>query len=379
MIYWMYVLSEERSFMDYLIQFQLNIFTIAVFIVLYIIVIRKQKVKSFGKQLLKLAIILGVIAVVLEPLTWIFDGKVFFGSFFLEYSTNFFLYLMAPILGAVMLSYVDYYIFKDRNRLQRRWYYIHFAMITLTMLAINMFYPIYFSVNPETVKFTNGNFQWIHYTLNGFLYIFMTSFVLKNRKQTSKYVVRVFLIFFLLPILGMIVQIIEIQLNFAWTAIALPILVIYVFLESTTGEIDYLTRLYSRLSYEKYVRDLMERKKSFQIVLLDLDKFKKINDEYGHLEGDHVLIQFAQILKKAFHPNELISRLAGDEFLIVNEHGERCDDLIAKTYQILQLDNNPIIKNLKFSYGCEYYTIDNMPTIDQIYSQVDKKMYENKE
>lgn len=340
---------------------------------------KKQKIQSFGKVFLKLSICFNAIAIVLEPLTWMLDGEVFFGSFFLEYSTNFLLCLMAPILGATMLSYVDYHIFKDRNRLQKRWYYSHFAIITFGLLVINIFYPLYFSVNPETVVFSNGNFRWIHYILVGIMYLYMTAFVFKHKEKTSKRVITVFLIFFLLPILGMFVQIIEVRLNFAWASIALAILVIYVFLESTSGEMDYLTRIYSRLSYEKHVKNLMEQQMPFEIVLMDLDKFKKVNDKFGHLEGDRVLIRFAQILQKTFYPNPLVARLAGDEFIVVIENGESCKHYVKNIYKELQSDNNLNVQNISFSCGCQKWSSDNDLSIDEIYTKVDNDMYQNKD
>lgn len=85
--------------MHYLVQFQINIFAIIILIVLFLIIKMKSKVKSFSKQLLNLIMIASAVAIVMEPLTWIFDGMSFFGAFFLEYFTNFILFMMGPKLG----------------------------------------------------------------------------------------------------------------------------------------------------------------------------------------------------------------------------------------------------------------------------------------
>ena len=53
------------------------------------------------------------------------------------------------------------------------------------------------------------------------------------------------------------------------------------------------------------------------LVFLDLDKFKPINDKFGHAEGDAVLISFARLMKKAFRNSDIFSRLGGDEFVIL--------------------------------------------------------------
>ena len=85
------------------------------------------------------------------------------------------------------------------------------------------------------------------------------------------------------------------------------------------------------------------------------------------------------ILQKTYYPNKLVARLAGDEFIVVIENGECCEEYIKQMYQLLQADSDPIIKTLKFSYGYQGCAKDNCLSIDEIYTQVDKKMYENKD
>ena len=363
--------------MDYLIQFQLNIYAILILLILYVMVIKKSEIECLSKKIMKYTILATIFANILEPLTWIFDERIFFGSYLIEYSTNFLLVLMAPILGAMMLSYVDYKIYKDLSRLKKRLLYSHFAIITTIILVVNIFFPLYFSVNPDTILYQAEAFQWFHYVLNGSMYLYMLVFVLVNRKRTFSYVVKIFLLIFSLPIIGMIVQIININLNLSWTSIALSILVIYVFLESYSGERDYLTQLYNRASYEKYVNHLIEIKKEFSVFLLDLDKFKRINDENGHQAGDKVLVEFSRILKKAFHPNQIVCRLAGDEFVIVIENKIDIQETLDNLYKTLKETDEELLGKLKFSYGVQTYE-DNM-NVDQLYNLVDQKMYKDKE
>jgi hypothetical protein len=208
------------------------------------------------------------------------------------------LIFIAPVIGALMLSYVDYFIFRDLSRIKKRWYYFQFAMFTFLMLFIIFFNPVYFKVIKGTNSYVQGDLFWIHYVLIGLMYLYMVIFVLKNRDKAYKHVVNIFLIFFMLPILGMIIQLYNSDLFFAWNSIALAILVTYVFLESNSTEKDYLTKLFNRQSYEKYVLQMIETKKDFGIMLIDLDKFKDINDQYGHQKGDQVLVEFSYIIQK---------------------------------------------------------------------------------
>ena len=366
----------KRVYMDYLIQFQLNLYALIILIIIYIIILKKSEVESFGKQILMHTIIATMVAVILEPLTWIFDGRQFFGAYILEYSTNFLLLLMAPIIGAFMLMYVDYRMFQDRDRLKKRLYYLHFFLAMLLLLIINFFYPIFFQVTSGTNAYSSGEFTWIQFVMVGTLYFYMLAFVIKNKNRAHKNTRRIFTYIFLLPIIGMIVEMFENRLNFSWNFIALSILVIYAFLESTPGERDYLTQIYNRLSYETYVKHLIETKKFFGVVLIDLDKFKQVNDLYGHQKGDDVLVDFSIILQKVFSPNKMVSRLAGDEFMIVVEDDMNVEVRIKDVYDRMQKSSDVLLKELKFSYGFQAFHV-NM-TIDQLYSKVDKKMYVDK-
>ncbi len=362
--------------MEYLIQFQLNIFAALILVILYVTLNVKSRVNHIAKQLFKATIIFSAAAIIIEPFSWIFDGTHFFGSYFLEYFTNVLLILIAPIICGLMISYVDYFIFKNRKRLFKRQFYLLPTLLTLVMVIINIFYPIYFSVDKVTNIYNTESFLWIQNLILGLCYLYMFAFVITHRKKTFKYAVIIFIVFFSLPFIGMILQLFTLKLFFSWTSIALSLLVIYIFLESITGEKDYLTKLYSRRSYEKYVSNLIEIEKPFSILFIDLDDFKAINDKFGHFKGDQVLVEFSLKLEKAFQTSSLISRLAGDEFMIVFESELDIEASISNTYIILKNSSDSVVKKLRFSYGYEQHS-EGM-TIDQIYINVDKKMYKNK-
>lgn len=84
---------------------------------------------------------------------------------------------------------------------------------------------------------------------------------------------------------------------------------------------DFLTKLYNRRALD----DLMEVKEAeferyghdFSIVMFDLDKFKEVNDNYGHDAGDAVLSAFAKILKKECRTVDVVGRFGGEEFLAI--------------------------------------------------------------
>lgn len=84
---------------------------------------------------------------------------------------------------------------------------------------------------------------------------------------------------------------------------------------------DSLTGLYNRLKIDEIVRHERERQKRFgnpfSIALVDIDNFKEINDNFGHLEGDRVLKEVAKRLRESIRKSDVVGRWGGEEFLIV--------------------------------------------------------------
>jgi len=81
-------------------------------------------------------------------------------------------------------------------------------------------------------------------------------------------------------------------------------------------ETDSLTGVYTRAFFEKWKEDRESRGKGYSIVLIDIDKFKAVNDTYGHDAGDLVLHQFAQFLKNSVRAQDLVVRWGGEEFIV---------------------------------------------------------------
>lgn len=87
------------------------------------------------------------------------------------------------------------------------------------------------------------------------------------------------------------------------------------------SEYDPLTMLYNRRTFERYVRDNIERGSRtgsmFSIVLIDIDDFKLINDVYGHQTADMVLKELSERLKKSLRRMDIPARFGGDEFVVL--------------------------------------------------------------
>jgi len=104
------------------------------------------------------------------------------------------------------------------------------------------------------------------------------------------------------------------------------------------SECDKLTGLFNRQTFENKVQRFIDKKSKKQredpisenrrdvvqslntwLAIIDIDHFKKVNDKFGHVCGDEVLLAFAQLLKNLFRKEDLLFRFGGEEFIIVME------------------------------------------------------------
>lgn len=149
---------------------------------------------------------------------------------------------------------------------------------------------------------------------------------------------------------------------------------------------DPLTGLYNRRFLEEYQTIIFSSSDRFHtsvgFMLLDLNGFKKINDQYGHKIGDEVLLHTARILTEQTRRNESIFRLGGDEFLVLFPDLKQLSDMdvvknrILKEFKkTLDIPDHTIV--ITPSIGVANYPDDGMD-FDQILHVADKKMYEEK-
>ena len=82
-----------------------------------------------------------------------------------------------------------------------------------------------------------------------------------------------------------------------------------------SAQTDLLTRLYNKITTEKIIEEAI-REGTGILLLLDIDNFKNINDNYGHAAGDYVLINISELLTDTFRKHDIIGRVGGDEFMI---------------------------------------------------------------
>ena len=116
--------------------------------------------------------------------------------------------------------------------------------------------------------------------------------------------------------------------------------------ESQTGielaYLDDLTGIYNRRYLYKYLSEEISKAKKLCLFMLDLDGFKKINDTYGHLEGDALLVSFSETIRQSIGKNGIVMRYAGDEFIVVLPEKEKNEAISIADKLIRDVSGEPL-------------------------------------
>src|SRR5215218_3215464 len=148
---------------------------------------------------------------------------------------------------------------------------------------------------------------------------------------------------------------------------------------------DDLTGLFNRRGLLKqaapYFDFARRQKENLLLLFIDLDGMKRINDEFGHNEGDNALISTAAILNRSFRSSDIIARLGGDEFtvLVTDIHASK-EDAIARLNENLKAYNASETRGhkLAFSIGVATLEPERMACFEELLEQADQAMYEQK-
>lgn len=149
---------------------------------------------------------------------------------------------------------------------------------------------------------------------------------------------------------------------------------------------DKLTGLANRKlfedEFEKLKRESAESGNNIGIIFIDIDKFKEINDNYGHAVGDQVLEKLASRMKNNLKEGDLIARLGGDEFVIALADLDSKDKIIKVAKRLIKKLENPVTvgeNNISTSVsgGISFYPEDS-DELERLIKNADSAMYRAK-
>lgn len=107
--------------------------------------------------------------------------------------------------------------------------------------------------------------------------------------------------------------------------------------------LDDLTGIYNRRYLYKYLSEELSKLKKLSLFMMDLDGFKKINDSFGHLEGDALLVSFSKAIKLSVKEKGVVVRYAGDEFTVLLPGSDKAEAVNIAERLIQDISSKPLL------------------------------------
>ena len=262
--------------------------------------------------------------------------------------------------------------------------------------------PIWIGVGGMVIAFTAAPRFWVsnagelnlwYYPLMlivPVLYIFAASIlsIINARKADSREKKRLYLLISLYPLSVVFFGMLQLTaLNAPLFCFGCTLMMLYFYIQSQQAliSVDALTRLNNRGQIERYMKQIRYRENiPTYAAMIDIDHFKKINDTFGHAEGDRALILVAEALKQTIEKigdNAFIGRYGGDEFtMIVRSEKEGIMDKAIewlRGFARKKQEDNSLLYKLEISVGYDMLQ-GAEDTMDACLKRADEKLYENK-
>lgn len=329
-----------------------------------------------------------LLVLLFDMLMWILDGKSGGLLRILSYTIGilFFVAEIAVVLG--WLRYAWYRLFGQSILREKEMFYVFLPFTVLFLIVV-------------TSPFTGWCFYLDHanYYHRGILamplyaillaYLLSASVValLQYRKEVfidRKMELRTIAFFAVPPFLGGVTQTVVYGLSIIWPCAIVSSLLVLLNKQSQAILQDSLTGLNNRRSMEKHLRVYEDDQScAVTLIMLDINNFKRINDQYGHRLGDMALIETANILRTVFSgTSAFLARFGGDEFVIIMPEGE--ESIVEGIIQRVRNRINDFNKTKQFSFllsvsvGYAISTVKADNRTERLLREADENMYRDK-
>lgn len=311
-----FILAE--GIFDFMIdQYFLVLTTIDLFVLTFMCILTKLSETLNGKQkrgFFLAFVLIGVISI-LEVITILVDGAPVHLRW-LNILSNYLGFGLSPAVS-LCLVYV-----LDKKQGVRRGFKTAVACEAAYLISLALMLPggMVFSVSEENL-YSRGDFFAFYVTAYFAALVYLaactaiTARVFQNRSRVLIYPLIVFLA------AETIIQIELPQLHVTWLCVTLLSVLYFIYCSEMWNQLDALTGLLNQNSYLNCTAEM--RRSGEVLVVFDVDDFKQVNDQYGHVKGDICLAEIAACIKRAYARHGYCYRTGGDEFCVLLRDGDK--------------------------------------------------------
>lgn len=367
---------------------EINLFALSMLLIIHLNL--SKKTAYFRNEILyKSAIITTMVAILSDATATLLEAKMYPGSILVNSILDAVYFLTSLAIPYIYLAYVRALanpkgkIFDWFIQLISVPYYVF-----LFLLITNPTYHLIFNID-EGNNYTRGPLRPLHSYIAAFILVLSFVYTLYHyRKDNLPLEIKKYLLILpLFPLFGVISRNAIQGSNLIWTSMTIGLIILYIHGQNSMIHTDSLTKLNNKGGCLEYLDMKMNKlmpSHQLYVSVFDINDFKQINDTYGHMEGDHAIVVFSQILQEVFKEHkDFIARFGGDEFVVISERklNVTMDCEFERIKEKLQERNElgDLPYKMSVSIGTAYYTKELNISLEALINQADKNMYKQKQ
>lgn len=360
-----------------------HIFAFLVLLIIYISSYSRKEREFFSYRIFMAMVLSSMIQLFLIGIVWFVNRRQESVFIIMNYLFYGFFYILNPLPPLLWTGYTYYQLNDNEVRTKKilKLLTIPFVINTLLVLSSPVFHTVFrideynnYSDGPGLLFTAGLCFSYVAVSI---------AMVVSKIGKVDKKKFSALLLFSIPLIFGGILDMMLKDVSILWPCVVLALLYAYINLQRRRAHTDSLTGLYNRRRFDEYLEKRVSEAKSgrsFSLILIDLDDFKLINDEYGHTQGDLSLEKAAHIIKSSLRVNDFVARYAGDEFVAVMSIGDfsKLELLVKRIRDNLDDYNKDADIEIGFSIGFDIFNRDTFKKSGDFLKHIDELMYVDK-
>ncbi|MDR0876566.1 MAG: GGDEF domain-containing protein [Treponema sp.] len=355
-------------------------------VLIFINYIRKFNTDTFQRSIFLRILGFSFIALSCDIIFFLFNGYRGKEAFYLLYITLSVYYIFQVLSFFYTFIFVDFTAHKDVQRTKKimlaAWIV---AIVHIVILLLNLRFRFYFYISPDNYFF-HGDKYFIRMILGYSPAVLAIGDAILSFKRFKKNQFYLIVSFFFLTGAGSTIDILMGTGSFVWPCFSAAMLYTYFFIIKSDSRIDSLTGIGNRYSFNEFIDRLSRQsvrglnQDPYAIVMIDMDRFKEINDTLGHLEGDNALKDMSAIIKGCIRHSDFAARYGGDEFVLATRAKNNIEKLMARIQQAIDAQNEKQIRpyRIEMSYGHDVFIAGGDRSIQEFLTHIDSLMYKQK-
>ncbi len=281
---------------------------------------------QYSQRIFAGGLIVNAMLLVLELAITLGSGHLATNANFNMHLASVLLYILTPAPVGLWVLYTFCIINKDKKPSRALYSMVFLPFLINALLSFfSLFGDFVFFIDSNNT-YNRGRFFFLMPTIC-YSYLFLYLYIiLKNKKSILKSEFDSLFLAALPPLAGGLIQNFFYGISLVWIATTFSLLFIYLRLQNVQINTDYLTGLANRRKFDSHLdyllslEDKPHRSKEYRIggIMIDVNRFKQVNDIYGHPIGDRVLESVGEILKRSVQKGDFLARVGGDEFAVLS-------------------------------------------------------------